>query len=615
MSVIRNRKYALIGIDVLIIVGSIWLSYIFRFNGSIPEGFTTQIYIYSIMSVVTGILFMYTSKLYHRVWQYASVGEIISIFRAVTIACVLAFVVTSLILPGRVPLSIFFRTYETILIGIGGSRFLWRIYRDTYYKKKNEQSVALIIGAGDCGVMVAKELTYNPSSTMYPVAFVDDNPTKHNQHINGIPVVGDRNMIMATVADKNIEEIIIAIPSASKHEITEIIDICKLTRTKLKIIPTLNDLIQGKVTLNAIRDVEVEDLLGRNPVELQLDGIADYIHEKVILVTGAGGSIGSELCRQIAPFLPEKLILLGHGENSIYQINKELTLTFPGLNQVTIIADIQDRKRIERVFEQYRPHVVFHAAAHKHVPLMELNPGEAVKNNVFGTKNVAECADLYNSERFVLISSDKAVNPTSIMGATKRIAEMFIQCLDKQSQTNFSAVRFGNVLGSNGSVIPLFKEQIARGGPVTVTDADMIRYFMTIPEASRLVMQSGAFARGGEIFILDMGKPVRIADLATDLIRLSGYEPNVDIHIEYTGIRDGEKLFEELLTSEEGLTSTKHNSIFVGRPIETNRTELEYEMKKLEKVLGEDQSIRELLRHIVPTYIVKKDKKILVVQV
>jgi len=322
-----------------------------------------------------------------------------------------------------------------------------------------------------------------------------------------------------------------------------------------------------------------------------------------VLVTGAGGSIGSELCRQIAIFNPKKLVLLGHGENSIYDIEMQLSRTYPGLWIETVIADIQHKDRMEEVFRKFRPHVVFHAAAHKHVPLMERNPSEAIKNNVFGTRNVAECADLYEAERFVLVSTDKAVNPTSIMGATKRMAEMYIQSLGNNSKTKFVAVRFGNVLGSRGSVIPRFKEQIAFGGPVTVTHPEMIRYFMTIPEAVQLVIQAGAFAEGGEVFILDMGKPVRILDLATDLIRLSGFEPHVDIQIEYTGIRPGEKLFEELLTKEEGVTSTKHDRIFIGQPIRISHHDLVLEMKRLEKVLGEDQeSIKDVVRQLVPTY-------------
>lgn len=599
----RLRTLALIAADSIFIVGSIAVSYFLRFGSSLGQYYIEQGCLYAAISLIAGIFFMFYFRLYRRVWQYASIGEIISIVKAVTLACACSYIVSSFIIEGRVPISIFLLTYETILITLGGSRFIWRVYRDGYSKKKSNLRQALIIGAGDCGVLVLKELKFNSTSSMYPVGFIDDDPHKQRQQVNGLPVLGGRGRILEIVKQMKIDDIIIAMPSASKSEISEIIDICKQTKAKLKMIPQINDVIQGKVSLNVMRDVDVEDLLGRDPVELELDGIADYLHGKVVLVTGAGGSIGSELCRQISQFEPAKLLLLGHGENSIYQINKELSRTYPLLSKEAIIADVQDRERLEQVFAGHRPQVVFHAAAHKHVPLMEINPGEAIKNNVFGTKNVAECADMYEAERFVLISTDKAVNPTSIMGTTKRIAEMFIQSLDKQSKTIFAAVRFGNVLGSRGSVIPLFKEQIAAGGPVTVTHPEMVRYFMTIPEASKLVIQAGAFSEGGEVFVLDMGEPVNIADLARDLIRLSGYEPNVDIRIEFTGIRQGEKLYEELLTSEEGIARTKHDRIFIGQPSGFSKEDMELELKRLEKVIGEDLGlIRKKLFRIVPTY-------------
>jgi FlaA1/EpsC-like NDP-sugar epimerase len=392
-------------------------------------------------------------------------------------------------------------------------------------------------------------------------------------------------------------------PSAKRVQITEIINICKLTGAKVKIIPSINDFIRGRVAVKSLRNVEVEDLLGREPVMTDLEGIANYVSDKVVLVTGAGGSIGSELCRQISSFNPSSLLLLGHGENSIYTIEMELRTKFPDVHLETVIADIQDRGRMDDVFRKFRPQVVFHAAAHKHVPLMERNPSEAVKNNVFGTRNVADCADKYKAERFVMISSDKAVNPSSIMGATKRIAEMYIQSINTISETQFVAVRFGNVLGSRGSVIPRFKDQIAAGGPVTVTHPDMVRYFMTIPEAVQLVIQAGSFAKGGEIFVLDMGKPVRILDLAQDLIRLSGYEPNVDIEINFSGMREGEKLFEELLTDEEAVSSTQHERIYIGKPTQINRVELELQFKRIEKVIGENQhSIKDVIEHLVPFY-------------
>lgn len=435
------------------------------------------------------------------------------------------------------------------------------------------------------------------------VGFIDDDPHKRNMQVVGLSVLGTRVNIEEIVHKHHIHDIIIAMPSAKRVHITEIINICKLTGAKVKIIPSINDFIKGRLAVKALRNVEVEDLLGREPVMTDLEGIANYVSDKVVLVTGAGGSIGSELCRQISSFRPKTLLLLGHGENSIYTIEMELKTKFPNVHLETVIADIQDRSRLDDVFRRFRPQVVFHAAAHKHVPLMERNPSEAVKNNVFGTRNVADCADKYKAERFVMISSDKAVNPSSIMGATKRIAEMYIQSINTISETQFVAVRFGNVLGSRGSVIPRFKQQIAAGGPVTVTHPDMVRYFMTIPEAVQLVIQAGSFAKGGEIFVLDMGEPVRILDLAQDLIRLSGYEPNIDIEINFSGMREGEKLFEELLTDEEAVSSTQHERIYIGKPTQINRVELELQFKRIEKAIGDNQTtIKDVIEHLVPFY-------------
>ncbi|WP_019534273.1 polysaccharide biosynthesis protein [Paenibacillus ginsengihumi] len=599
----KQRTAILVAIDVLIVWISIYSSYLLRFGGNVPPLYYKQCMIYGLCSIAVCLLTAGYFKLYQRVWQYASIGELVAILAAVFITCLAATAVAGLLTGRSVPLSIVLRAYETILLLMGGVRFVWRVYRDRMYRIPTNKRKALIIGAGDCGTMIAKELKYNKGAQMYPVAFIDDDKTKHRKQIMGITVVGGREMVPQIVKEKGIHDIIIAMPSLSRKDIAGVIDICKSTGAKLKLIPKLGDLIDGKIAVKEIRDVDVEDLLGRDPIKVDLEGIANYVENKTVLVTGAGGSIGSELCRQVLPFRPSRLLLLGHGENSIYAIEMELRRTFPGAVLETIIADVQDRERMDDVFKTYRPDVVFHAAAHKHVPLMERNPAEAVKNNVFGTKNVADCADKYGTERFVMISTDKAVNPTSVMGTTKRIAEMYVQALNNQSETKFAAVRFGNVLGSRGSVIPHFKQQIAMGGPVTVTHPEMIRYFMTIPEAVQLVIQAGAFAEGGEVFVLDMGEPVKIVDLATDLIRLSGFEPNVDIQIQFTGMRPGEKLYEELLTSEEGLGSTKHNRIFIGHPVIMDRTELDFEMKKLEKVLTQGQEpIRALLKHIVPTF-------------
>jgi FlaA1/EpsC-like NDP-sugar epimerase len=537
-------------------------------------------------------------------WQYASIGEIIELAKAILIGIILSYGATYALNGERVPLSIASRTLELMLLFMGGSRFLWRLIRVNRTKKTALTNNVLIVGAGDCGALIAKEfMTSNSFLGNRIIGFIDDDTHKRNMQVVGLPVLGTRLNIEEITAKHQIHDIIIAMPSAKRVHITEIINICKLTGAKVKIIPSINDFIRGRVAVKSLRNVEVEDLLGREPVITDLEGIANYVSDKVVLVTGAGGSIGSELCRQISSFKPSSLLLLGHGENSIYLIEMELRFKFPNVHLETVIADIQDRGRLDDVFRKFRPQVVFHAAAHKHVPLMERNPSEAVKNNVFGTRNVADCADKYKAERFVMISSDKAVNPSSIMGATKRIAEMYIQSINTISETQFVAVRFGNVLGSRGSVIPRFKEQIAAGGPVTVTHPDMVRYFMTIPEAVQLVIQAGSFAKGGEIFVLDMGKPVRILDLAQDLIRLSGYEPNVDIEIKFSGMREGEKLFEELLTDEEAVSSTQHERIYIGKPTQINRVELELQFKRIEKVIGENQnSIKDVIEHLVPFY-------------
>jgi FlaA1/EpsC-like NDP-sugar epimerase len=606
MMSVEKRMTLLIILDLFIVWVSIVTAYLFRFDGLIPPAFVQQMMLYSIVSSLMCLGFMRYFKLYNRVWQYASTGEMIAITKSVTAGVLLSYLLVSLILPGRVPVSVMIRNYETLLLLLGGARFAWRIIRDRYISSNVSSDVrkALIYGAGDCGAMIAKEMLMQLDSKVKPVAFIDDDKNKLKQQIHALPVVGCRKNVIDTVKSLHIDEIIIAIPSLSRKETAEIIEVCKQTKAKVKLVPGLRDLIHGKVTIQQMRDVDVEDLLGREPIMVDLDGIANYVSMKTVLVTGAGGSIGSELCRQISLFNPKKLLLLGHGENSIYAIEMELRRKFPSVNLETIIADIQDRERINDVFITHKPQVVFHAAAHKHVPLMERNPAEAVKNNVFGTKNVAEASDRVGAERFVLISTDKAVNPTSIMGTTKRIAEMIIQSMDRTSSTKFVAVRFGNVLGSRGSVIPHFKEQIANGGPVTVTHPDMIRYFMTIPEAVQLVIQAGSLAQGGEVFVLDMGEPVKILDLAKDVIRLSGFEPYDDIDIQFTGIRPGEKLFEELLISGDANNATKHDRIFVEKPLFINRSQLEFEIKKLESLIIEDRAdLLDELKHIVPSYL------------
>jgi FlaA1/EpsC-like NDP-sugar epimerase len=507
-------------------------------------------------------------KLYKKVWQYASIYELTSIFKAVTFSILVAGAM-QVILFQEIYLQTLAITWMMHILLIGGSRFSWRLYRDSYIKPTNDKKNTLIIGAGAAGTMVARQLQHSRESDLSPVAFIDDDLTKQHLEVLNLPVVGGVGEIEKTVNEKKIEHIIIAIPSLKREELNVIFKECSKTKAKTQILPRIEDIMSGKVSVNQFRDVQVEDLLGRDPVELDIAGIEEYIKGKTILVTGAGGSIGSEICRQISMFQPKELVLLGHGENSIYSIEMELRRTTPELNLSTEIADVQDRDKMFTIMSTRKPHVVFHAAAHKHVPLMERNPEEAVKNNVIGTKNVAEAASEANVNTFVMVSTDKAVNPTSVMGATKRIAEMVVQHMDLISETRFVAVRFGNVLGSRGSVIPLFKQQIQNGGPVTVTHPDMVRYFMTIPEASRLVLQAGALAEGGEVFVLDMGEPVKIVDLARNLIKLSGYTED-EIPIVFSGMRPGEKMFEELLGKDEVHSEQVYPKIYCGKTPEVN---------------------------------------------
>ena len=461
----------------------------------------------------------------------------------------------------------------------------------------------MIIGAGEAGSVIVKELENSQCPNTKAVAIIDDDCYKMGKKLHGIPILGNRNDIMRVAKEKSIDEIIIAIPSAPSQEINKIFTECTKTRCKVRILPSISHIIDGKVSIKKVRDVQIEDLLGREQVKVDLENIALYLNGKVILVTGGGGSIGSELCRQIASYVPKQLVILDNYENNAYDIKNELNYKYPNLKLKVVIANIRDKQRLDSIFNEYRPQVVFHAAAHKHVPLMEDNPSEAIKNNVFGTLNMAECADKYGVLKFILISTDKAVNPTNVMGATKRIAEMIIQATGRYSKTDFAAVRFGNVLGSNGSVIPLFKKQIEQGGPVTVTHPEVTRFFMTIPEAVQLVIQAGAMAKGGEIFVLDMGQPVKIADLARSLIKLSGYKPDEDIKIVFTGLRPGEKLYEELLLEEEGLMATRHDKIFVAKPIFTDFALLKRELEILYGLLTKDaEDVINYIPNIVPAY-------------
>lgn len=519
----------------------------------------------SFMAIILGHhLFALRWKLYKKVWAYASVGELLIIFKVVS-SSILVAMGLQLLFVREISFKWFVVTWLLHLLFIGGSRFLWRMYHESLIKQHDHKLRTLIIGAGSAGTMVARQLLKNESILM-PIAFIDDDVGKHSLDILGLPIVGGVQDIAETVATLDIGNIIISIPSLNRQALNTILKECAHTKAQTKILPLLEDIVTGKVAVTSFREVEVEDLLGRDPVTIDIESIDDNIAGKVVLVTGAGGSIGSELSRQISMFHPTKLILLGHGENSIYSIEMELQETYEdrSIEFVTEIADIKDKHKMMSIMNMHKPDVVYHAAAHKHVPLMERNPEEAVKNNVIGTRNVAQAASCNHVSTFVMISTDKAVHPTSVMGATKKLAEMIIQDMDKRSQTKFVAVRFGNVLGSRGSVIPRFKGQIEKGGPVTVTHPDMVRYFMTIPEASRLVIQAGALANGGEIFVLDMGDPVKIVELAKNLIKLSGYSID-DIGLSYTGIRPGEKLFEELLTKDEVYEEQLYPKIYIGK--------------------------------------------------
>jgi FlaA1/EpsC-like NDP-sugar epimerase len=545
----------------------------------------------------------YKFRLYDKAWEYASVTELITIFISVTLSVILSGIIVQIV-EGDTYFRALVIAWMAMILLIGGSRFIWRVVRDKYGSNTVNQKRALIIGAGSAGSTLVRQLILNPQTGINPVAFLDDNKKKNRLEIHGLTVYGDILTVNEIVKKMNIEIIIIAIPSLTIPEMKRIYQACADTKIKVLIMPNIEDVMLGKVSSSQFRDVQVEDLLGRETIKLDIESISERLKEKTVLVTGAGGSIGSEITRQISQFGPKKIILLGHGENSIYQIDMELRNLFgKSIEIIPIIADVQDRSRIFEVVNLYRPEIVYHAAAHKHVPLMEYNPKEAIKNNIIGTRNVAEAADTFGAESFVMVSTDKAVNPTNVMGSTKRIAEMIVQQLAMKSATKFVCVRFGNVLGSRGSVIPLFKKQIQAGGPVTVTSPEITRYFMTIPEASRLVIQAGTLARGGEIFVLDMGEPVKIVDLAENLIRLSGYKVE-EIGIEFTGIRPGEKMFEELLNESEVHKKEVYPKIFIGKTNLENASMIEDLIMNLDQ-MDEDSVKKRVLKIANP----KKNKE------
>lgn len=599
------RQFVLIIFDITIINLVSAFALLIRFNSiqAIPQYYLDVMAFFCIPQTILTLVIFFIFRLYHSLWRYASVDELVNIIVACFFSTITNFIVLSLF--GKsYPRSYWILFFEFLVFLIGGIRFFYRVLRNTKNRYGSESSKRiLIVGAGEAGNAIMKEIQNSSHLEGKIIGVIDDDPNKKGRFVQGIRVLGNRQDIPSIVDKFNVTDIIIAIPSAPKPVQKEILNICQETNCELKILPGIYQLINEEVSVSTLRNVEIEDLLGRDAVELDTQGIANDIQGKTVLITGAGGSIGSELCRQVARYQPGKLILVDIYENSVYDIQQELLRNDPKMSLEVLIASVRNEKRIQNIFETYAPQIVYHAAAHKHVPLMEDSPHEAIKNNVFGTLNLVKAADANGCERFVLISTDKAVNPTNVMGASKRICEMIVQTHDQKSKTDFVAVRFGNVLGSNGSVIPLFKKQILQGGPVTVTHPDIIRYFMTIPEAVSLVIQAGAMAKGGEIFVLDMGEPVKIVDLAKNLIRLSGYVPDKDIGIEFTGLRPGEKLYEELLMSEEGLLNTANKLIYIGKPIEFDYLEFEKTVQDLYEIAyNEKADIREAVSKIVSTY-------------
>lgn len=605
-----SRIIALILMDIMSVIISTFGALYIRSDFSFGDIYISYFKIFEqiiIPNIIFALIFFLVWKLYKSVWRYASANELVNIVLATfcaTVAQVIYCYATNKLIPrGCYVLYWFLLMACTCCI-----RFGYRILRILSNKRaaiseRNSRINTMIIGAGAAGNMILKEIESSQYLNIQAKCIIDDQPGCHGKLLRGVPIVGGRDKILDAVGQYGIDEIIFAIPSASVQTRKEILDICTESGCKLRTLPGMYQLINGDVSVSKLKEVEIEDLLGREPIQINTEEVLEYVSGKVVMVTGGGGSIGSELCRQIASHGPKQLIIVDIYENNAYEIQQELIRKYPRLDLVVLIASVRNTNRMNQIFDTYRPTIVYHAAAHKHVPLMETSPNEAIKNNVFGTYKTAMAADKYGAEKFVLISTDKAVNPTNIMGASKRICEMVVQMMNQRSKTNFVAVRFGNVLGSNGSVIPLFKKQIAEGGPVTVTDPNIIRYFMTIPEAVSLVLQAGAYARGGEIFVLDMGEPMKILDLAKNLIKLSGYRVGEDIEIQFTGLRPGEKMYEELLMDEEGLKKTANKMIFIGKPIDFDEEKFKKQLDQLAKdTKQETGDVRRAVKEIVDTY-------------
>lgn len=608
----KNRIALLAILDILIITVSGFLALYIRFDFSFSKmdmRYVDYELHYLPVNLILTMLIFVLFKLYRSVWRFASTTELLNVIGACS-ASILSQIILMSCFHMRMPVSYYLMKYVILIVAVGSLRFSYRILRMIQEKRtglrRDSRKNTMVVGAGEAGAMIIKEFQNSRYLDQKVCCVIDDNEAKQGKYLRGVSIMGGREDIPRVAHELDIDEIVVAMPSAPQTEIREILQICQETDCELKVLPGLYQMINGEVSVSKLRKVEIEDLLGREPIKLQVESVMGYVSGKTVLVTGGGGSIGSELCRQIAAHEPKRLIIVDIYENNAYDIQQELKRKYPELDLVVLIASVRNTHRINSIYETYRPEIVYHAAAHKHVPLMEDSPNEAIKNNVFGTYKTAQAADKYGVRRFVLISTDKAVNPTNVMGASKRICEMIIQMMNNRSKTDFVAVRFGNVLGSNGSVIPLFKKQIEQGGPVTVTHPDIIRYFMTIPEAVSLVLQAGALAKGGEIFVLDMGEPVKILDLAKNLIRLSGLKPFEDIDIQFTGLRPGEKLYEELLMSEEGLQETENKLIHIGKPIELDEKLFLKQLEELKKIANEDSDkIREKIQEIVPTYVRK----------
>lgn len=603
------KKLLLIVYDIVAVTAAGILALLIRFElepSQIPAQFFEPYQRYNWIMIVVTLLVFYVFRLYSSLWTYAGAVELMNIVLA---GCVVGGfqIVFYALIAVRMPRSYYLLFTIILIILVFASRYSYRAFRSLAAHISGEgiegTKRVMIVGGGAAGNILIKEMRNSRHINKKVVCVIDDDRDKIGSFIHGVKIMGNRYEIPHLAKEFNVDEIIIAMPAVSQKDIKGILDICKETGCDMKRLPGIYQLVNGDVSVAKLKDVDVNDLLGRDPIEVDLDSILGYVENKVIMVTGGGGSIGSELCRQIASHHPKQLVLVDIYENTTYDIQNELRRNYPELNLVVLIASVRNTKRMDMIFEKYRPDIVYHAAAHKHVPLMEDSPNEAVKNNVLGTWKVVQAADKWKVKRFVMISTDKAVNPTNIMGATKRICEMIIQTYNRHSDTEFVAVRFGNVLGSNGSVIPLFKKQIEAGGPVTVTHPDIIRYFMTIPEAVSLVLQAGAYAKGGEIFILDMGEPVKIVDLARNLILLSGHKPDDDIKIEFTGLRPGEKLYEEMLMAEEGMQDTDNKLIHIGKPIQMDEEKFMQQLNDLrDYVVQEPDDIRRVVQEIVPTY-------------